>query len=201
MTTQKRIRRTPEDLRAEAMAAARKLIVEGSGEALTMRAVADEIGVTYPNLSHHFGSAAGLHLAVAEELVRELLDALEGVSLHVETPLKDPRRVVDITFDLYEKQGLGRLMGWLARSGVDGLTDRVKVMVDEHLARLEERFAGQGSQVREVIQQVALVVTLTAYAESSVGGLLGDALGLAAEQRRDIVAQALGALKARLTEA
>ncbi len=183
------------------MAAARKLIVEGSGEALTMRAVADEIGVTYPNLSHHFGSAAGLHLAVAEELVRELLDALEGVSLHVETPLKDPRRVVDITFDLYEKQGLGRLMGWLARSGVDGLTDRVKVMVDEHLARLEERFAGQGSQVREVIQQVALVVTLTAYAESSVGGLLGDALGLAAEQRRDIVAQALGALKARLTEA
>jgi AcrR family transcriptional regulator len=201
VTTQKRIRRTPEDLRAEAMAAARKLIVEGSGEALTMRAVADEIGVTYPNLSHHFGSAAGLHLAVAEELVRELLDALEGVSLHVETPLKDPRRVVDITFDLYEKQGLGRLMGWLARSGVDGLTDRVKVMVDEHLARLEERFAGQGSQVREVIQQVALVVTLTAYAESSVGGLLGDALGLAAEQRRDIVAQALGALKARLTEA
>src|SRR5262245_8097514 len=103
----KRIRRTPADLRAEALAAARRLIVEGSGEALTMRAVADAVGVTYPNLSHHFGSAAGLHAAVAEELVRELLDALAGMGDDVDKPLQNPRRVVDITFDLYERDGMG----------------------------------------------------------------------------------------------
>jgi TetR/AcrR family transcriptional regulator, repressor for neighboring sulfatase len=200
VTQPKRIRRTPEDLRAEAMAAARKLIVEGSGEALTMRAVADEIGVTYPNLSHHFGSAAGLHMAVAEELVRELLQALDGVSYEVEGPLHDPRRVVDITFDLLDKEGLGRLMSWLARSDLEGITDRVRAMVDEHLARLEARFSQRGEHVRQLIQQVALVVTFSAYAESSVGGLLGEALGLGAEQRRQIVAQALGALKTQLTD-
>lgn len=196
----KRIRRTPADLRAEAMAAARRLIVQGSGEALTMRAVADAIGVTYPNLSHHFGSAAGLHAAVAEELVRELLDALAGMGTDVEEPLQDPRRVVDITFDLYERDGMGRVMGWLARSTSNReLTDHVREMVEAHVATMEARFAGKAKHVRTLIPQVALVVTLAAYAESSVGGLLGDALGIAAEQRRQIVAKALGGLKAQLT--
>jgi len=195
VTQTKRIRRTPEDLRAEAVAAARKLIVEGSGEGLTMRAVADEIGVTYPNLSHHFGSAAGLHLAVAEELVRDLLVALEGVSFEMEGPLHDPRRVVDITFDLLDKQGLGRPMSWLARSDLEGVTDRVRPMVDEHVARLEKRFSAHGEDVRKLVQQVALIVTFSAYAESTVGGLLGEALGLQEERRRQIVAEALAALK------
>ena len=57
-------------MRAQALAAARRLIVEGPENVLTMRAVADAAGVTYPNLSHHFGSAAGLHAAIAEDLVR-----------------------------------------------------------------------------------------------------------------------------------
>lgn len=197
----KRIRRTPADLRAEALAAARRLIVEGSGEALTMRAVADAIGVTYPNLSHHFGSAAGLHAAVAEELVRELLDALTAMGGEVDAPLQDPRRVVDITFDLYEREGLGKLAGWLARSsGNEQLTGRVRSMVEAHVATMEARFAGQGKTVRALIPQVALIVNLAAYAESSAGALLGEALGIPAEQRREIVARALDGLKAQLTE-
>ena len=65
---------------------------------------------------------------------------------------------------------------------------------------MEARFADRATQVRELIPQVALVVNLAAYAESSVGGLLGDALGTPAEQRREIVARALGGLKAQLTE-
>lgn len=196
VTQTKRIRRTPEDLRAEAVAAARKLIVEGSGETLTMRAVADEIGVTYPNLSHHFGSAAGLHLAVAEELVVELLQALDGVSHAVEGPLlHDPGRVVDIAFDLVDRQGLGRLMSWLARSDLEGVTDRVRPMVDAHVAQLEKRFATRGEDLHRLIQQIALMLIFSAYAESTVGGLLGESLGLAPEQRRQIVAQALEALK------
>src|SRR5258708_10074739 len=66
----RRIRRAASDMRAQALAAARRLIVQGSDEVLTMRAVADAVGVTYPNLSHHFGSAAGLHAAIAEHPVR-----------------------------------------------------------------------------------------------------------------------------------
>jgi AcrR family transcriptional regulator len=196
----KRIRRTPENLRAEAMAAARRLIVEGSGETLTMRAVADAIGVTYPNLSHHFGSAAGLHAAVAEELVGELLQALDAGGREFDTPLADPRRVVDLFFDLYEREGLGKLMGWIARAGNEGLTDRVRDMVDAHVTRAEGRFEGKGEHVRELFPQVALLLTLTAYAEASVGTLLGEALGLPAERRREIVAWALGAMKSQLTE-
>lgn len=196
----KRIRRTPADLRAEALAAARRLIAQGAGEALTMRAVADEIGVTYPNLSHHFGSAAGLQAAVAQDLVRELLDALAVLSFQVERPLQDPRAVVDITFDLFEEQGLGRLLGWLARSRSDGLTDKINSMVDAHVTHLERRFADKADGLREMMQQVALIIAFTAYAETSVGGFLGDALQISEERRREIVARALTAIRAQLTE-
>lgn len=195
----KRIRRTPADLRAEALAAARRLIARGSGE-LTMRAVADEIGVTYPNLSHHFGSAAGLQAAVAQELVRELLDALAALSFQVQTPLQDPRAVVDITFDLFEEKGLGRLLGWLARSSSGALTDSISNMVDAHVTHLETRFADKAAGLRAMMQQVALIIAFTAYAETSVGGFLGDALQIPEDRRREIVAQALAAMRAQLTE-
>jgi len=80
----RRIRRAASDMRAQALAAARRLIVQGSDEVLTMRAVADAAGVTYPNLSHHFGSAAGLHAAIAEDLVRELLAGLQTVGIEMD---------------------------------------------------------------------------------------------------------------------
>ena len=91
-------------------------------------------------------------------------------------------------------------MGWLARSDLPGVTDRVSIMVEAHVAQLETRFAGQTDRLRELMQQVGLILNLTAYAESAVGGLLGEALRLPAQRRRDIVAQALAAMKAQLTE-
>lgn len=53
--------------------AARLLVVEDQDSILTLRAVADAIGVTYPNLSHHFGSLSGLYAILAEDLLSELL--------------------------------------------------------------------------------------------------------------------------------
>src|ERR1700743_1486099 len=120
MTTSKpvrRIRRDADDMRKEALAAARELIMSGSDTALTMRAVADRAGVTYPNLSHHFGSAAGLHVAIAEDLVRELLAGLQTVDVEMNNLEHDYRAVVDRVFCLFSKNGLGRVLGCLGRSG------------------------------------------------------------------------------------
>ncbi|HTD28957.1 MAG TPA: hypothetical protein VK660_06165, partial [Xanthomonadaceae bacterium] len=60
-----------------------------------MRAVADAAGVTYPNLSHHFGSAAGLHAAIAEDLVRELLAGLQTLGREMDTNEFEYRALVD----------------------------------------------------------------------------------------------------------
>jgi TetR/AcrR family transcriptional regulator, repressor for neighboring sulfatase len=190
----RRIRRAASDMRAEALAAARRLIIEGTDEVLTMRAVADAAGVTYPNLSHHFGSAAGLHVAIAEELVRELLAGLQTVDVEMNNLEHDYRAVVDRVFDLFSKNGLGRLMGWLVRSGETSRLEPMNRMLSEFIA---SRARASSNTDAARISRIALIVAFAAFAEASVGPILGDVLGANASKRRDYFAQALAALRER----
>jgi TetR/AcrR family transcriptional regulator, repressor for neighboring sulfatase len=188
----RRIRRAASDMRAEALAAARRLIVEGSDEVLTMRAVADAAGVTYPNLSHHFGSAAGLHVAIAEDLVRELLAGLQTVDVEMNNLEHDYRAVVDRVFDLFSKNGLGRVLGWLVRSGETSRLEPMNRILSDFI---ESRARPSSKTDAGRISRIALIVAFAAYAESSVGPILGGVLGANAGKRRDYFAQALAALR------
>jgi AcrR family transcriptional regulator len=188
----RRIRRAASDMRSQALAAARRLIVEGPDDALTMRAVADAAGVTYPNLSHHFGSAAGLHAAIAEDLVRELLAGLQTVGVEMDNIEHDYRAVVDRVFDLFSQHGLGRVLGWLVRSGETSRLKPVNQMLADFIA---SRARPRSKTDAKRISRVALIVAFAAYAESSVGSLLGDALVASPAKRREYVAQALAALR------
>jgi AcrR family transcriptional regulator len=179
-------------MRAQALAAARQLIVRGGDDALTMRAVADAAGVTYPNLSHHFGSAAGLHAAIAEDLVRELLAGLQTVDIEMGNLEQDYRSVVDRVFDLFGQNGLGRVLGWLVRSGETSRLEPVNRMLTDFIA---SRARPSSKHDARRISRIALIVAFAAYAESSVGPLLGDVLGASASKRRDYFAQALAALR------
>ncbi len=188
----KRIRRAPADLRAEALAAARRLIVEGREPVLTMRAVADAIGVTYPNLSHHFGSASGLHAAVAEDLVRELLENISAIGKEMEHNDADFARLVDRVFDLFDRDGLGHVIGWLVRSGDNATIEPVRLLLTDFI---DERRKRAGESTGKRIAEIALMVTFTAYAEASAGALLGLAFGVDRDQRRAVVARALNAIR------
>ncbi len=184
----KRVRRAPADMRAQALAAARRLIIDGSEQVLTMRAVADAAGVTYPNLSHHFGSASGLHPAIAEDLVRELLAGLRVMGQHVEPQHEDYRRIVDRVFDMFQ-HGLGSVLGWLVRSGETARLKPVNALLTDFI---KER--GRGADGKR-IARIALIVAFAAYAESSVGPLLGEVFGVAPAARRRFFAEALAALQ------
>jgi TetR/AcrR family transcriptional regulator, repressor for neighboring sulfatase len=190
----RRIRRAASDMRAEALAAARRLIVEGSDDVLTMRAVADAAGVTYPNLSHHFGSAAGLHVAIAEDLVRELLAGLQTVDVEMNNLEHDYRAVVDRVFDLFSQNGLGRVLGWLVRSGETSRLEPMNRILSDFIA---SRARPSSKTDASRISRIALIVAFAAYAESSVGPILGGVLGASASKRRDYFAQALAALRER----
>jgi TetR/AcrR family transcriptional regulator, repressor for neighboring sulfatase len=188
----RRIRRVASDMRAQALAAARRLIVDGPEDVLTMRAVADAAGVTYPNLSHHFGSAAGLHAAIAEDLVRELLAGLETLDIEMNNLEHDYRALVDRVFDLFSQNGLGRVLGWLVRSGETSRLEPVNRMLADFIV---SRSRPSSKSDAKRISRIALIVAFAAYAESSVGSLLGEALGAGASKRRDYFAQALAALR------
>ena len=65
---QTRKRLSPDQSRAAAVAAARQLLRDEGVAAVTLKAVAAKVGRTHANLLHHFGSAAGLHRALAEDI-------------------------------------------------------------------------------------------------------------------------------------
>jgi TetR/AcrR family transcriptional regulator, repressor for neighboring sulfatase len=186
----RRIRRAAPDMRMQALVAARRLIVEKPGEMLTMRAVADAAGVTHPNLSHHFGSLAGLHAALAEELVREMLAGLRDLGLDVDSA-DDDTEIVDRVFDLFDKQGLGSVMGWLVRSGEGA---RLKPVNDLIAKFIDELAQGRSDAEAKTIARDALILTFGAYAESSIGPLLGAIYKISAAQRRKYFVRVLAAL-------
>src|SRR6202453_4560422 len=190
----RRIRRAPSEMRAQALAAARRLIVQGSDEVLTMRAVADAAGVTYPNLSHHFGSAAGLHAAIAEDLVRELLTGLQTVGQEMDAHKPDYRALVDRVFDLFDRDGLARVLGWLVHSGEAARLGPVNRLLNDFIA-----YRSRDRSMVEVrrIARVALIVCFAAYSESIVGPTLGRVLDIPPAVRRAHLAAALGGLDER----
>jgi TetR/AcrR family transcriptional regulator, repressor for neighboring sulfatase len=178
-------------MRAQALAAARRLIVEGPANVLTMRAVADAAGVTYPNLSHHFGSAAGLHAAIAEDLVSEVLTGLQNVGEGMNSHKPDYRVLVDRVFDLFDRNGLGRVLGWLVHSGEVARLEPVNRLLANFIA---SRSRGRSKAEVHRIARAALIVCFAAYSESIVGPALGKILGASAAVRREYFSAALEAL-------
>jgi len=57
---------------AEIVIAARRVLESGGREALTMRRVADELGIQAPSLYKHFASKAALELALIEDAMAEI---------------------------------------------------------------------------------------------------------------------------------
>jgi AcrR family transcriptional regulator len=185
-----RVRRAAPDMRQQALAAARRIIVEGPGDALTMRAVADAAGVTHPNLSHHFGSLAGLHAALAEELVRELMTSLRSMHIDVDST-QDDATIVDRVFDLFDKEGLGKVLDWLVRSGETARLHPVNELLAEFLSELAK---GHSKTKARTLARDSLILSFAAYAESSVGPLLGSIYNIPAAQRRKFFVQILEVL-------
>ena len=185
-----RIRRAAPDMRAQALTAARQLVVEKPNETLTMRAVAEATGVTHPNLVHHFGSLAGLHAALAEELIRELLAGLRALGLELDNN-DDYIALVDRVFELFDQQGLGRVLGWLVRSGETARLQPVTALLAQFI---EELAHGRSNNEARIVARDALILAFAAYAESSVGSLLGSIFEISAAQRRRYFVQALAAL-------
>jgi len=105
----RRPRRSAEETRSEALASARKILLKRGASAVTLKAVADDLGTTHTNLVHHFGSAGALQSELMSLMVRELAAALMDVVAHVRSDSIVPRTVVDMVFDAYDKGGAGAL--------------------------------------------------------------------------------------------
>lgn len=178
-------RLTPEASRTAALEAARALLIEQGPQAVTLKAVGDRIGRTHANLLHHFGSAAGLQKALAEEIAESVTATIAEAVVLTRCGAGDPRTIVDLTFDAFGKQGAGALASWMILSGnrdaLDPILDAIHRLVDE---------LGEGHEDRPVHEHT-LSLVLMALGDALLGEPMARALGLKREAARDLALRQL----------
>ena len=162
-------RRRPDDVRAEALTIARRLLLEGGPSAITLKAIGAEMGMSHANLIHHFGSAEALQARLRAQLVGEISTTVARL-LDAHARGDESERIVDRVFDAYADGGLGVLTAWsvLSRSGGD--TGELSQALDELTPALEAQIEGPDAKARAV--EVLRLVTLLAFGESLIGSVL-----------------------------
>ena len=76
--------------------------MEAGPQAVTLKAVAARMGRTHANLLHHFGSAAGLQMALAGHLAGTVCDSIAEILLENADEPHEPDRVVNMVFDAFD---------------------------------------------------------------------------------------------------
>src|SRR5918993_3038337 len=142
-----RERLNPEESRSVALEAARRLLIAQGPQAVTLKAVAAEIGKTHANLLHHFGSAAGLQSALAQLISDRVCAGIAAAVQRSRQGEADPIEIVDRTFDAFGKEGAGALAAWMILSGnrdaLNPILAAIRALVDQLTVEHEEHHVGE----------------------------------------------------------
>lgn len=182
-----RRRLSPEASRDAALEAARTLLIEAGPQAVTLKAVATRIGRTHANLLHHFGSASGLQRALAEYLADTITAKIGAAVLRARDGNRDPREVVDLTFDAFDREGAGALASWMILSGNDDALDPIL----DAIHALVDRLATDETLNALPLHEETLQLVLMALGDALLGGAMAKALGLPREKARELAARTL----------
>ena len=181
----RRTRLSPEESRSVALAAARKLLLEQGPQAVTLKAVAAEIGRTHANLLHHFGSAAGLQGELAKSIADNVNASIAVAVERARAGEADAREIVDQCFDAFGKEGAGALAAWMILSGnrdaLNPILDSIRGLVAQLSAGRDPHHVGEST----------LSLVLNALGDSLLGPPIAQALGLPRDTARELAAQRL----------
>ena len=181
----RRKRLSPEESRAAAIEAARRLLLADGPQAVTLKAVAAEVGRTHANLLHHFGSAAGLQ----GELARSIADSVGATIAETVERARagevDAREIVDRTFDVFDREGAGALAAWMILTGnrdaLNAILDSIRGLVAQLSVGHEEHRVAEST----------LALVLSALGDSLLGGPIVEALRLPRDTARELAAARL----------
>jgi AcrR family transcriptional regulator len=190
----RRQRRQPDEVRTAALESARKLLVDEGPNAITLKAVARDLGMTHTNLIHHFGSAAELQSALMREMVRNLTDTMEAAVARFRAGAGDVREFVDIVFDAFDKGGAGQLAAWLVVSGNEKLFAPVGQVVRDYIAHVEQGAHIDPEETNEMHRRytaTTLFVVTNAFGDAILGDVLRKMVDRERDTVRDVVADIL----------
>jgi len=192
----RRIRRTPEAAREAAVVAARELLLAEGPGAVTLKAVAARIGTGHANLLHHFGSAAGLQTALMEAMIRDTSARVAAAVSRVRTGEGSACDLVDLVFEAFGAQGIGRLTAWLVSTAE---TDRLRPLfgvLRDLLRTIEADAVLPPDEARRRIADITLLIVLTGLGDSLIGSVLHETVDRHAGRGRELVAETLAAMMA-----
>ncbi len=168
-----RVRRSAAEARRVILDAAEKRLREGGPEAIRLQDIAGDVGVSHPAILHHFGSRAGLTLALQERamanLRSDLLTALGGPA-----GSETAAAILDRVFATLGDSGHARLLAWHALAndgGGDAASggDMLEALSDAIHRRRRQQASEQGAPAPSR-EDSGFVVRLAAVS------MLGDAI-------------------------
>ena len=185
-----RKRLSPDASRAAAVAAARDLLREEGVAAITLKAVAARIGRTHANLLHHFGSVAGLHRALANDIAHAVAASITSAIGRMRRGEGKLRDVVEGMFDAFREEKVGELIAWVTmtrqREALEPLVDAIAQVVRDITEPGDER----------PLDQATLGLVLLAIGDSLAGDEIARACGLPPTAARDIAVRQVIAILA-----
>lgn len=187
----KRIRRTSEAAREAAVDAARDLLLSEGPGGVTLKAVAARIGTGHANLLHHFGSAAGLQAALMDRMIRDTVERVEQAVERLRSGEASPREIVDVVFDAYDRDGIGRLTAWLSSTGEAARLRPLFDVLGELIRTIEAGAILPADQAHRRIVDMTLLLVLTGLGDSLIGPMLHETLGDASGRAREIVSESM----------
>ncbi len=160
------------------------MLIAAGPQAVTLKAVAGQIGRTHANLLHHFGSAAELQADLARYLTAMICARIRDAVIASRSGVGSPRDVVDLTFDAFAHEGAGALASWMLVTGNTTALDPIVETIHDLVLELDE-FGG--AHCRES----TLALTLMALGDALLGAPLSRALELPRAAARDHAARIL----------
>lgn len=173
------------------MNSARALLLSGGPDAVTLSAVAADIGVTHANLIHHFGSAAGLQTSLMGSMVDDLNQALDVAVTRLRTDEGAPLELINAVFDAFSEGGAGRLAAWIALTGDLTHLEPVRDAVLNLVNVIMEKMGEESPEARRRIGSAVLFIALSAFGEALIGPILRTMLDQPDDAGRKVVASLL----------
>ena len=184
-----RVRRAPEAARDNILSAAEKLLVEEGPLALKLANVAAAAQVANANVLHHFGSIDGVHAALMDRMVQQLVADLLKLGDEAAGKGHQTEAVVQALFDVFETRGAARLAAWLELTG----EWRRLTHVREAVRAVVVKRASFGDVNVAEAEDMVLVSVVMAMGAGLFGRSLAQLIGKPAGRTRKVAAEALRA--------
>jgi len=182
-------------MRAEILISARLLLETLGPQAITLKAVAVQAGVTHGNVTYHFGTVEALQQALITAIIQDLTTATTQAVDHLRRGEMSPRDVVDVVFDAFATGGAGRLTAWLVATGAGHHLAPLYGIIATLVAELAVGEAGRKAGGRESIGLMMALIVVPALGDALIGQGLADSLELEADAVRQGAAAGLEHLR------